>query len=66
MRLTRARRLDAQGSAADVMKRAMTQLQRHLAADPARRATLLLSVRAPRGKALLRAVFVAHARLRFG
>jgi hypothetical protein len=30
------------------MKRAMTQLQRHLAADPAQRATLLLSVRPSR------------------
>ena len=51
------RTLHAQGSAADVMKRAMTQLQRHLAADPARRATLLLSVRAR--EASLLAVFVA-------
>jgi len=33
-----------QGSAADVLKLALIMLQRHLAADPAQRATLVLSV----------------------
>jgi DNA polymerase I-like protein with 3'-5' exonuclease and polymerase domains len=35
-----------QGSAADVIKRAIVMLQRHLAADAARPAALVLSVRA--------------------